>query len=84
MKIKKNIAISDSGFVFNPTTGESFSVNPIGMEIMELLKKEKPTQDISNHILENYETDAPTIDKDLYDFIAMLKQYGLIEDNEKE
>ncbi len=83
MKIKKNIAVSDSGFVFNPTTGESFSVNPIGMKIIEMLKKEMPTQEISNYILENYETDAPTIDKDLYDFISMLKQYSLIGENEK-
>ncbi|NOX84991.1 MAG: PqqD family protein [Chlorobi bacterium] len=83
MKIKKNVAVSDSGFVFNPTTGESFSVNPIGMKIVEMLKKETPTQEISNYILENYETDAPTIDKDLYDFIEMLKQYSLIEENEK-
>lgn len=83
MKIKKNIAVSDSGFVFNPATGESFSANPIGMEIIELLKKGTPTQEISNMILEKYETDAPTIDKDLHDFIQILKQYTLIEQNEK-
>ncbi len=83
MKIKKNIAVSDSGFVFNPATGESFSANPIGMEIMELLKKGTPTQEISNTILEKYETDAPTIDKDLHDFIQILKQYTLIEEHGK-
>lgn len=83
MKIKKNIAVSDSGFVFNPATGESFSANPIGMEIMELLKKGTPTQEISNTILEKYEIDASTIDKDLHDFIQILKQYTLLEQNEK-
>ncbi len=83
MKIKNNIAVSDSGFVFNPATGESFSANPIGMEIMELLKKGTPTQEISNTILEKYETDAPTIDKDLHDFIQILKQYTLIEEHGK-
>ena len=83
MKIKKNIAVSDSGFVFNPSTGESFSVNPIGMEIIELLKKGMPTQEISNTILEKYETDAPTIDKDLHDYIQILKQNTLIEENEE-
>jgi len=83
MKIKKNIAVSDSGFVFNPATGESFSANPIGMEIAELLKKGTPTQEISNTILEKYEIDASTIDKDLHDFIQILKQYTLLEQNEK-
>ena len=38
MKIKKNIAISDSGFIFNPDTGESFTANPIGLEILSMLK----------------------------------------------
>ena len=33
MKIKTNIALSDSGFLFNPSTGDSYSVNPIGQEI---------------------------------------------------
>ena len=28
MKIHKNVAISDSGFIFNPLNGESFSVKP--------------------------------------------------------
>ena len=41
MKLKKNIAISDSGFLFNPSTGDSYSVNPIGTEIIELLKEGK-------------------------------------------
>ena len=45
MKIKKNIAISDSGFIFNPSTGESFTVNPIGVEIITLLKEDKVKED---------------------------------------
>jgi len=41
MNIKKNIALSDSGFIFNPSTGESFSMNPIGLEIITMLKEGK-------------------------------------------
>ena len=36
MNIRKDIAISDTGFVFDPVTGESFSLNPIGVEILSL------------------------------------------------
>ena len=35
MKLKKNIATSESGFVFNPSTGDSFSLNTIGAEILK-------------------------------------------------
>jgi len=41
IKLKNNIAVSNSGFVFNPTTGDSFSVNPIGEFMIQLLKEGK-------------------------------------------
>jgi hypothetical protein len=39
MRLKKNIAVSESGFVFDPNTGDSFSLNKIGLEIVESLKQ---------------------------------------------
>jgi hypothetical protein len=41
MRIKKNIAISESGFIFNPAVGDSYSTNPIGAEIIKMLKESK-------------------------------------------
>ncbi len=79
MNINKNIAVSDSGFVFNPTTGESYSVNPIGVEIIELLKQEKSFDEITQNLTERYNADIVTIDKDVSDFITLLKQYSLID-----
>ena len=38
MKINRNLAISENGFVFNPTTGDSFSVNEIGALIINEIK----------------------------------------------
>ena len=40
MQIKSKLAISSSGFVFDPTTGDSYSLNPIGAEIANLIKEE--------------------------------------------
>lgn len=81
MDIKKDVAVSDSGFVFNPATGDSFSVNPIGMEIIKLMKDGKSMDEINNHVIENYNVEQKTIEKDLYDFIEMLKHYSLKEEN---
>ncbi len=53
MKLKKNLALSDSGFVFDPSTGDSFSTNPIGLEIIRMLKEGKTTNDIKNHVTKN-------------------------------
>lgn len=79
MNINKNIAVSDSGFVFNSTTGESFSVNPIGVEIIELLKQDLSIEQINQNLLERYNADIVTIDKDVNDFINLLEQYSLID-----
>lgn len=79
MKIKRNIALSDSGFVFNPTTGDSFSTNPIGLEIIKLMKEDKDAEHVKKHILAHYMTDEATFEKDYYDFVNMLTKLQLIE-----
>ena len=79
MQIKKNIAISESGFIFNPSTGESFSINPTGTEIFNYIKEGKEYDEIQQLFLEKYNTDKDTFDKDFHDFIGFLKQYQLIE-----
>lgn len=79
MIIKKNIAVSDSGFIFNPSTGDSFSVNPIGQEIFTLIKDGKNDDEIVAHFMENYAIDQETLEKDLYDFKNMLNEYRLTQ-----
>jgi len=82
MKLKKSIAISESGFVFDPMSGESFSVNEIGMEILTLLKQDKSPEQISDFFVNTYDVESADFEKYFYDFIGMLRQYQLIEDNE--
>jgi len=78
MKIKPNIAVSDSGFVFNPDTGESYTVNPIGVDIINFLKESDSIIEISNHIRLKYNVDQPTFEKDFDDFMGLMRNYSLI------
>ena len=84
MKIKKNIALSESGFVFNPSTGESFSVNPIGIEIFNAIKEEQTYDEIVQTVLNKYNTDEDTIEKDYNDFVQLLSSFQLIEISDEE
>lgn len=84
MKIKKNIAISESGYVFNPSSGESFTVNPIGIELVNMIREEKSYEEISKTMLTKYNTDIDTFEKDYHDFIGFLKLYLLLENEEKQ
>jgi hypothetical protein len=82
MSIHKNIAISDSGFIFNPSSGDSFSTNQVGLEIIRLLKENKKKEEIIAEIVANYETNQSTLEKDLGDFFLMLKSYQLLNEND--
>lgn len=79
MKLKKNIAISDSGFLLNPSTGESFSLNPMGVKILKLLNENREYEEIEALIQGEYDVSKSMLDKDIQDFIGLMTQYGLIE-----
>ncbi len=82
MKLKKNIAISETGYVFNPTTGESFTLNQIGLEIINMAKENKSDEEIKQHLLQKYDTDEASLERYYLDFLEMLKQYQLIENGD--
>ena len=82
MKIKNNVAISESGFVFDSNTGDSFSLNPTGIDITNLMKKEASMEEIKNFLFNKYEIDEQEVEKEILDFFNLLKQYQLIEEDE--
>jgi len=79
MKLKKNIATSEEGFIFNPGTGDSFSTNDIGTEILSLLKDEKSQNAIIDIICAKYDVDQSQFEKDLDDYLSQLKDFNILE-----
>jgi len=84
MKLRKNVAVSEAGLLFNPVTGESFSVNPIGTEILKLIREEMTKAEIEDVIILKYATDKTTFEKDFNDFIGLLSSNNLLENEEKK
>jgi len=79
IQLKGNIAVSDSGFVFNPSTGDSYSMNAIGVEVIRHLQTRRNTTEIIEAITASYDTESQTVEKDLYDFYSMLIQHQLAD-----
>ncbi len=79
MNIKRNLAISDSGYVFDPTTGESFSLNPIATEILFMFKEGKDMNEIKQIQTDRYDVDASVFENDFFDYVNMLKRFNLVE-----
>jgi hypothetical protein len=84
MKLRKNIAISEAGLLFNPVTGESFSINPIGVEILNMIRADKSQDEISAVLLARYTTDRTTVENDYQDFIGLLSHNHLLERHDEK
>jgi hypothetical protein len=79
MKIKPSVAISDNGFLFDPSTGESYTTNPVAKDIIFMMKQHTAADQIRSAILEKYEVDELTLEKNLIDFYSMLRHFNLTE-----
>jgi hypothetical protein len=79
MKIKKNIATSENGFIFNPATGDSFSGNAIASSILLAMKNGDTEDLIKQSILDKYEVTPEQLNRDWDDWILQLKEANLLE-----
>lgn len=83
MRVKKNIAISETGFVFDPSSGDSFSLNAVGLEILQCFKSGKNPQEINDHITAKYDVDQSSFEHYYFDFMSMLKHYQILEEDDQ-
>ena len=79
MKLKKNIATSDNGFIFNPATGDSYSSNEVGAEIIKMMKENLTVEEIKDRMQQRYDVEPSQLDRDWDDWILQLKDANLIE-----
>jgi hypothetical protein len=79
-KIPDNIAVSLDGFLFVPSTGESFTLNEIGKKVLESLKEGKSANEIVEILTHEFDVDTHTAEKDVNDFITQLKAFRLVEE----
>ncbi len=77
MKVK-HLAISEDGFIFDPTTGNSFTTNETGLFILQLLKEGKTPEEIVQALVQEYEVDEKEAERDVLDFMEKLRRYKLL------
>ena len=82
MKLKKNIALSESGFVFDPTTGDSYSLNQEAREVVRLMNEGKELSQITDYMVSIYNVERNDFEKYFFDFTSMLRQFRLLEDEQ--
>ncbi len=80
MELKKlqNLAIAESGFIFDPASGNSYTTNETGLFIIAQLKEGKTSEEIQELICEEYEVDSSTAESDIIRVIEQLQANYLI------
>jgi hypothetical protein len=76
--LKKNISVSENGFLFDATTGESYSVNETGADIIRLLNEGKSEEAIRDTFLNEYKVEPLVFERNFYEFTNLLKHMGLV------
>lgn len=74
-----NLTISDEGFVFDPSTGESFLTNGSGITILRALSEgqcEEPA--LIERIMTAFDVSADVAARDIADFLGRLSSIRLI------
>ena len=76
--VPSSLAISDSGFLFLASTGETFTLNLIAQEVFTMLKEGVTVDAIRAKVLSDYDVDKTTLERDIDDFLTQLQHFKLI------
>ena len=71
----QRLAISESGFVFDPVSGHNFTVNETGLSILRLLQKDTEVEPILSQLSKEYEAPLRDIERDVLEFAGVLRDF---------
>ncbi len=69
----QRLALSDSGFIFDPMTGNSFTVNSTGLAILRLLQKESSLPELLGAVQEEFDVEPLVAERDVIEFAQLLR-----------
>jgi hypothetical protein len=69
----RRLAVSESGFVFDPSSGRSFTVNETGIAVLRALQQELGLDVIRRQLAADFEVAPQTLERDLSEFLVTLR-----------
>lgn len=76
MKNLQQLAISEDGIAFDPTTGDTYTLNRTGAIALRKLAGGTPISEIVQELLQTYPTSCESVERDLADFVQQVKLLG--------
>ena len=78
LTITPDLAISETGFLFLSSTGETFTVNELGKRILKSLQEGMTQETIVQVITEEFDVEPANAQRDFLDFVGLLKNLRLV------
>ncbi len=78
MQRLRSLALNPDGFVFDPTTGESFTLNPTGLALLEGLRDGLSPIELTARLTDKFEVTAEDASRDVDDFLDHLRTFRLL------
>ena len=72
-----DFALSDSGFIFDPRSGTTFTVNGTGLAVIQALRAGSEPRAISGLLREQFADVRDDVGDHVDDFVRILRQLGL-------
>jgi hypothetical protein len=78
MQRLRSLALNPDGFAFDPTTGESFTLNATGLAVVEGLREGLTPEQVTARLVERFEVSPLDASRDVDDFLDHLRSFRLV------
>ena len=74
----QHLAISPSGFVFDPTVGATFTANPAARVLLEGIRDGLGLEALAELLEERFEIHGEDLSRDVLEFVRVLQDEGVL------
>lgn len=78
MQRLRSLALNRDGFAFDPTTGESYTLNATALSVVEGLREGLPPNELARRLAERFEVSFEEALRDVEDFMDHLRAFRLL------
>ncbi len=73
-----NLALSPTGFLFDPRTGATYTVNPTGVAILEALRDGGGLQAVVDTLADRFSAAGADLRRDALEYVRVLRDHDLL------
>ena len=74
------LAVSDSGFAFDPTSGHTYNLNATALAVLHGLKAGKTPEQVAAQLADTFDVEPEAdVARDVAEFVVRLREQGLVK-----